>query len=64
MGETLEHVTFKGEALSLSLAWVDNLFQGKELVWDLLIAHEINRAESSQAEQVLDDITALYNTPY
>src|SRR2546430_6843319 len=64
VAETLEHLAFKGKALSLSFTRIDDLFKGKELVWNLLISHQINRPESPHAEQILNNITALYDTLY
>lgn len=59
----LEQLRFKRKTFTLTLIRIDDFFEGKQIIADALVSHQVYRSESPLAEQPLDLVTASYNTP-
>src|SRR6266700_2471988 len=63
MIKSLEQLTLKDEPIPLFPIRVDHLFESKKITFDTLVAHQVDSAETTLAEQVFYYITVSYNAP-
>jgi len=62
--QSLQELSLKEEVLMFSPIGINQLFEGKPILPDMLIPHQIDRTESTLAKHIYYQITPLYDCPY
>ena len=63
MVKPLEDLTFKCEACTLVLTWINYFLEGIHIAFDALIPYEINSTKAAHAKKTLYNIALLHNAP-
>ena len=63
MIDSLEQLGLECKAVSFAFVWINYLFEGEQILPHTLVPHQVDRAKTTFAEQLLDLVASSYDTP-